>query len=127
MTTTFFCNDAAATERRRSSCTAGSSTASPRSRIDREVGADDVPGGDAAGPVHHRGDLALAPPRRGLGAVDEVRDAFEIALYHEARRLGKPVFGICRGVQLLNVLEGGTLHLPANGFAWLTGAPALTA
>lgn len=24
-------------------------------------------------------------------------------------------------------LEGGTLHLPANGFAWLTGAPVLTA
>ena len=24
-------------------------------------------------------------------------------------------------------LEGGTLHLPANGFACLTGAPVLTA
>ena len=63
-------------------------------------------------------------PRRGLGVVDEVRDAFEIALYHEARRLGKPVFGICRGVQLLNVLEGGTLwqHLPDVEAAWVDHA-----
>lgn len=63
-------------------------------------------------------------PRRGLGVVDEVRDAFEMALYHEIRSLGKPVFGICRGVQLLNVLEGGTLHqhLPDVKEAWVDHA-----
>lgn len=49
-------------------------------------------------------------PQRGLGEVDEGRDAFEIALYRALRKLGKPVFGICRGAQMINVLEGGTLH-----------------
>ncbi len=60
-------------------------------------------------------------PRRGLGEVDEVRDAFETALYRAARALGKPVLGICRGMQLINVLEGGTLHqhLP-DAAAWWT-------
>ncbi|MFC4454056.1 gamma-glutamyl-gamma-aminobutyrate hydrolase family protein [Deinococcus sonorensis] len=49
-------------------------------------------------------------PRRGLGEVDEVRDAFEIALYRAAREHDKPVLGICRGMQVMNVLEGGSLH-----------------
>ena len=59
-------------------------------------------------------------PRRGLGEVDEARDAFETGLYHAARVLGKPVLGICRGVQMINVLEGGTLHqhLPDVPWAW---------
>ncbi|MFC4424594.1 gamma-glutamyl-gamma-aminobutyrate hydrolase family protein [Deinococcus navajonensis] len=60
-------------------------------------------------------------PVRGLGVVDEERDAFEAALYHAARRLGKPVFGICRGIQMINVLEGGTLHqhLPEVAGIWV--------
>lgn len=49
-------------------------------------------------------------PRHHLGEVDEERDAFEHALYRAARVLGKPVLGICRGMQLINVFEGGTLH-----------------
>lgn len=49
-------------------------------------------------------------PARHLGATDDARDDFEVALYHAARKLGKPVFGICRGLQLINALEGGTLH-----------------
>ena len=59
-------------------------------------------------------------PRRGLGEVDEERDAFEVALYRELRGLGKPAFGICRGFQLINVLEGGTLiqHLPDAPEFW---------
>lgn len=59
-------------------------------------------------------------PRRGLGEVDEERDAFEIALYRAARELDKPVLGICRGMQVMNVLEGGTLHqhLPDVPEAW---------
>lgn len=63
-------------------------------------------------------------PRRGLGEVDEVRDAFEIALYRALRKLGKPAFGICRGVQVINVLEGGTLwqHLPDNPDFWVDHA-----
>jgi putative glutamine amidotransferase len=48
-----------------------------------------------------------------VGTVPE-RDAFEIALVHEAVARGMPVLGICRGMQLINVAYGGTLfqHLP---------------
>lgn len=38
------------------------------------------------------------------------RDLFEIALVKEAIRQNKPIFGICRGMQLMNVILGGTLH-----------------
>ena len=38
------------------------------------------------------------------------RDRLEIALIHEARRQKKPVLGICRGHQLLNVALGGSLY-----------------
>ena len=38
------------------------------------------------------------------------RDAFEWALLQAFLRQGKPVFGICRGCQLINVALGGTLY-----------------
>lgn len=37
------------------------------------------------------------------------RDELEILLVREARRRGMPVFGACRGLQVLNVALGGTL------------------
>jgi putative glutamine amidotransferase len=58
------------------------------------------------------------PPHPQLGAVDPARDAFELALYRAARAANKPIFGVCRGIQLINVAEGGSLyqHVPAlNG------------
>lgn len=38
------------------------------------------------------------------------RDEFEIALIKEAIAQGKPIFAVCRGMQLMNVVLGGTLH-----------------
>lgn len=43
-------------------------------------------------------------------SVDPVRDEAESAVLDEALRLGVPFLGICRAMQLLNVLRGGTLH-----------------
>lgn len=54
-------------------------------------------------------------PHPRLGVVDDLRDATEIALYRVARERGLPVLGICRGVQVINVLEGGSLHQHLDG------------
>ena len=48
-------------------------------------------------------------PKRGTGRVFKKRLDFEIDLYHGARRMEMPILGICYGMQLINVLEGGTL------------------
>lgn len=44
------------------------------------------------------------------GAVCERRDELEQQIYELAWQQDKPVLGICRGIQLLNVLHGGTLY-----------------
>ncbi len=41
---------------------------------------------------------------------DRNRDEYEIALARAFVAAGKPVFGICRGMQLINVAFGGTLY-----------------
>ncbi len=38
------------------------------------------------------------------------RDAWESSLLAGALKANMPVFGVCRGAQVLNVLRGGTLH-----------------
>jgi len=48
-------------------------------------------------------------PRAGLGTVNRRRDEQELGLVAAARRRGAPIFGICRGIQIVNVAFGGTL------------------
>lgn len=55
------------------------------------------------------GPLAGAPDPELYRGVDRSRDIWESALLAAALEQDKPVLGICRGVQLMNVALGGSL------------------
>jgi putative glutamine amidotransferase len=63
-----------------------------------------IGGGDNIEPTHYGavGD--------GLAEYDVERDRFEIDILKRILDTGIPVFGICRGAQLINVVMGGTLY-----------------
>ena len=48
-------------------------------------------------------------------SIDSERDAFEEALFAAIYPTGKPILGICRGIQSINVWLGGTLHQHIDG------------
>jgi len=56
------------------------------------------------------------PRHPDLGQVDAARDHVELTLTRWALDADLPVFGICRGIQLLNVAAGGSLwqDIPAQ-------------
>ena len=62
------------------------------------------------------GGTDVEPERYGQAPSPELytrepeRDAFELSLLDGALDTEKPVLGICRGIQVLNVHGGGTLH-----------------
>lgn len=60
-------------------------------------------GGDIA-PAHYG-----EAPHDQLGTIDPLRDGAELPMARWAAADGKPVLGICRGVQIINVALGGTL------------------
>ena len=51
-----------------------------------------------------------AEPSARLGEINPQRDAYEVALLHEALDRDLAVLAICRGHQLFNVAHGGALH-----------------
>lgn len=51
-----------------------------------------------------------AEPSPKLGRIYPERDMVELALTNRAIERKMPIFGICRGIQLLNVALGGTLY-----------------
>lgn len=65
-------------------------------------------------------------------AVDPGRDELEIGLIQESERRDLPILAMCRGIQILNVAHGGTLHqhlddvdgLDPHGVP-LTGGPVM--
>ncbi|MFG1702981.1 gamma-glutamyl-gamma-aminobutyrate hydrolase family protein [Nonomuraea sp. M3C6] len=80
------------------------------------------PAGDPAQVVSRLDGLILAgggdidparygePPHDRTGYIRKFRDEAEFALLTEALDAGLPFLGICRGLQVLNVALGGTLH-----------------
>jgi putative glutamine amidotransferase len=48
--------------------------------------------------------------RYDCGYINEFRDRFEMKLLRRVIEAGKPILGICRGFQLINVFLGGSLY-----------------
>ena len=64
-----------------------------------------VTGGPDIDPIRYG---AARHPRTQAPAT--LRDAWDLAVTGHALRLGVPLLAICRGMQVLNVCRGGTLH-----------------
>lgn len=66
-------------------------------------------------------------PVQGATDVEPSRDALEADAWVAAQERGRPVLGICRGFQAINVFSGGTLlqHVDGHiGAGWGHGAAA---
>ena len=63
-----------------------------------------LPGGDDLEPSLY------GEQNRFCCGCDFETDRFELALFHAFYRRRKPILGICRGIQLINVALGGTLY-----------------
>jgi len=75
-------------------------------------------GGDVAGSCY-----GIHTPNPKAYGVDPRADRFALAAIAAAEQAGRPVFGICRGSQLLNVARGGTLIGDIVDYALHHGAP----
>lgn len=75
----------------------------PRAYLDPAARVDYLAGRVPVGPA------VPSPRERRYHSVPE-RDALEFRLLSEAMQLGLPILGVCRGLQLINVALGGTLH-----------------
>lgn len=64
-----------------------------------------LPGGEDIDPSNYGEDRHAQ-----LGPTDKERDRTELQLTRWALDAGMPVFGVCRGVQVLNVACGGSLY-----------------
>ncbi|MEU6620009.1 gamma-glutamyl-gamma-aminobutyrate hydrolase family protein [Streptomyces litmocidini] len=92
-----------------------------------------VPGGGDVDPALYGAD----PRHPALYDVNPAQDRLDTAVIRYALDNRLPLLGICRGMQLLNVLRGGTLHLdlpktsvehdPRNGEEWTVHEVALSA
>ena len=64
-----------------------------------------ITGGDDIDPIYYGEE-----PHRGLGKIVPERDSYDFTLYELARERHLPILGVCRGFQLINVAEGGSLY-----------------
>ena len=58
----------------------------------------------------------------GAEDISRTRDDCELALFRHFAGEGKPILGICRGLQLINVALGGTLRQHIDGHSRVNGA-----
>ncbi len=49
-------------------------------------------------------------PNYRISMYDNYGDDVQFTLYYKFKKAGKPILGLCRGLQLINVAEGGTLQ-----------------
>ena len=61
-------------------------------------------GGSDIDPIHYGEDITYSVN------IDEARDKAEFELFKKFVEVKKPIFGICRGCQLINVALGGSLY-----------------
>lgn len=64
-----------------------------------------ISGGHDVGPERYN-----AFPKGYCGTIIPQRDEFDLAVTKYAFAKNKPILGICRGIQILNVARGGTLY-----------------
>jgi len=67
-------------------------------------------GGQNVEPIHYQEKLLIDSSN-----YFPERDRFELALIEAAHHQEKPIFGICRGMQLYSVAQGGSLHQEVLG------------
>lgn len=83
-----------------------------------------LPGGGDIDPAHYGAEISAT-----VDGVDADRDRVELTLARWVATEGKPLFGICRGLQTLNVALGGTLyqdtteHADAERHTYYPGLP----
>ena len=65
-------------------------------------------------------------PHATVKGIDNRRDGLEMGFVKQALAVGMPVLAICRGMQVLNVALGGTLHqhLPELAGCWVDHGPS---
>ena len=49
-------------------------------------------------------------PHKHLGDVSPSRDSIEMALVQEMLKKNKPILGVCRGLQIINIALGGNMY-----------------